>query len=226
MAERQFKLISRYGFQTAVRAIQLFTLSPHLKSHISSPTGNLDWVKQASLLPTPGSSWMPHIPSSVTPGTISMTATGKSFQTGLEGREWESLLQQSSLSPPWTRHSEKPVTRLKLIAHPGRDWGPGSTMQPENLSSCLVRVAEVQAHVTWWMECPVLLVCGSRSGMGRKHLALLPSRSTSTVQQMDFWPFHGWGEVEICTCYELKQHKENFAFTSQIRNTKPVVAKF
>lgn len=87
-------------------------------------------------------------------------------------------------------------------------------------------VAEVQAHVMWWMKRPVLLICGSRSRMARKHLALLPSRSTLTVKQMDFWPFHGWGEVETCPCYKLKQHKGNLVFTSQIRNTKPMVPKF
>lgn len=117
---------------------------PHLKSEIHSPSGNLDWVKWGL---SPPHTWQQlnatHIPSSVTPGTVSMTATGKPFQTGLGGREWQSLLQ-SSLSPAWTRHSEKPGTGVKLIAQSGRDWGPTSTMQPENLSLCLVRVAVVQ----------------------------------------------------------------------------------
>lgn len=102
------------------RAILFSPLPPHLKADISSPSGNLDWVKWGL---SPSHTWQQlnntHISSSVTPGTVSMAATGKSFQTGQGGKEWE-----SPLSPPWTRHSEKPGTRMKMTAQPGRDWGP------------------------------------------------------------------------------------------------------
>lgn len=191
---------------------------PHLKSDIASLSGNLGRVKWGL---SPPHTWQQlnatHIPSSVTPGTVSMTATGKPFQTGLGGREWESFLQQSSLSPPWTRHSEKRGTGVKLIEQPGKDWGPSSTMQPENLLLCLVRVAVAQAHVMGWMECPVSLGSASKSMMARRHLALLPSMGILTMDRFLAIP-RVKGSRNMYLPW-LKQHKGNLVFTSQIRNT-------
>lgn len=208
------------------RAILFFPLPPILKLTCLPPVGTWTARNEGSPLPTPGSSWTPHIFPLLW------------LQALFPWQRQESHSKLVSEGGNENHPSSKAPSHLPgqdILRNQGQEWrwlhslggteGPSSTMQPENFPSCLVRAAAVQAHGMGRMECPVLLVSGSRSAMAREHLSLLPSKSSLTVQQMDFWPFHGWGEVEISNCHELKQHKGT-VFTSQIRNTKPTVPKF